>query len=110
VIKKIKIELIILIILLASVLLSHKADLLIYDYFFNLNYGVDTTFLKNFFINVTELGDSVWYFSIILLIFIASFVGRVLKLISPKLFLFLRNLSIFSFVYLSFVGIATHSY
>ncbi len=108
-IKKIQIELIILIILLANVLLSYKADLFIYDYFFNLNYGVDTTYLKNFFINVTELGDSVWYFSIVLLIVIVAFVGKFLKIISSKLFLFLRDLSIFSFVYLSFVGIATQA-
>ena len=108
-IKKIQIELIILIILLANVLLSYKADLFIYDYFFNLNYGVDTTYLKNFFINVTELGDSVWYFSIVLLIVIVAFVGKFLKIISSKLFLFLRDLSIFSFVYLSFVGITTQA-
>ena len=81
-IKKIQIELIISIILLANVLLSYKADLLIYDYFFNLNYGVDTTYLKNFFINVTELGDSVWYFSIVLLIIIVAFVGKFLKIIT----------------------------
>ena len=108
-IKKIQIELIILIILLSNALLSYKADLFIYDYFFNLNYGVDTTYLKNFFINVTELGDSVWYFSIVLLIAIVAFVGKFLKIISSKLFLFLRDLSIFSFVYLSFVGIATQA-
>ena len=39
--------------------------------------------------------------------FIISFVGRVVKIIPSRLCFFLRNLSIFSFVYLSFVGIAT---
>ena len=79
-IKKIQIELIILIILLASVLLSYKADLLIYDYFYNLNYGLGAPYLKSFFIKVTELGDSLWYFLITLLMFIVSFVGRVVKI------------------------------
>ena len=106
-IKKIQIELIILIILLANVLLSYKADLLIYDYFYNLNYGLGTPYLKNFFTKVTELGDSLWYFLITLLMFIISFVGRIVKIIPSRLCFFLRNLSIFSFVYLSFVGIAT---
>ena len=106
-IKKLQIELIILIILLANVLLSYRADLSIYDYFYNLNYGVETIYLKNFFIKVTELGDSFWYFSIVLLIFVLSFVGRFFKIISSKSYFFLRNLSIFSFVYLSFTGIAT---
>ena len=106
-IKKIQIELIILIILLANVLLSYKADLLIYDYFYNLNYGLGAPYLKNFFTKVTELGDSLWYFLITLLMFIISFVGRIVKIIPSRLCFFLRNLSIFSFVYLSFVGIAT---
>ena len=106
-IKKIQIELIILIILLANVLLSYKADLLIYDYFYNLNYGLGTPYLKSFFIKVTELGDSFWYFLITLLIFIVSFVGRIVKIMSSRLCFFLRNFSIFSFVYLSFVGVAT---
>ena len=106
-IKKIQIELIILIILLANVLLSYKADLLIYDYFNNLNYGLGAPYIKNFFTKVTDLGDSLWYFLIILLMFIISFVGRIVKIIPSRLCFFLRNLSIFSFVYLSFVGIAT---
>tara|TARA_Y100001970_G_scaffold244784_1_gene311273 strand:- start:26527 stop:27855 length:1329 start_codon:yes stop_codon:yes gene_type:complete len=107
VIKKIQIELIIFIILLANILLSYKADLLIYDYFYNLNYGLGTLYLKNFFTKVTELGDSLWYFLITLLIFVVSFVGKVVEIIPSRFCFFLRNLSIFSFVYLSFVGIAT---
>ena len=108
-IKKIQIELIIFIILLAIVLLSYRVDLSIYEYFYNLNYGVETTYLKNFFIKVTELGDSIWYFSIIFLVFMLSFVGSAFKIISPSPCLFLRNLSIFGFVYLSFVGITTQA-
>ena len=106
-IKKIQIEIIILIILLANVLLSYKADLLIYDYFYNLNYGLGAPYLKNFFTKVTELGNSLWYFLITLLMFTVSFVGRIGKAIPLRLCAFLRNLSIFSIVYLSFVGVAT---
>ena len=106
-IKKIQIELIILVILLANVLLSYRADLLIHDYFYNLNYGLGTLYLKNFFTKVTELGDSLWYFLITLLMFIVSFVGRVVKITPYRFCFFFRNLSIFSFVYLSFVGIST---
>ena len=87
--------------------MSYKADLLIYDYFYNLNYGLGTLYLKNFFTKVTELGDSLWYFLITLLIFVVSFVGKVVEIIPSRFCFFLRNLSIFSFVYLSFVGIAT---
>ena len=95
-IKKIKIELVIFIILLANIILSYKADLSIYNYFLNLNYGVDTTYLKNFFIKITELGDSLWYFSIFLLILTVSFVGKNLKIIVTKHYLLLRNFSFFS--------------
>lgn len=64
-------------------------------------------YLKNFFSKVTELGDSLWYFLITLLMFTVSFVGRIGKVIPFRLCAFLRNLSIFSIVYLSFVGVAT---
>ncbi len=108
-IKKIQIELIILIVLLANALLSYKVDLSIYNYFYNLNYGVSTSYLKGFFIRVTELGDSLWYFLIIVLILIFSFVGKFLKITSLKHYFILRNFSIFSFVYLSLVGIITQA-
>ena len=106
-IKKIKIELVIFIVLLINIILSYSADLSIYNYFYNLNYGVEATHLKKFFIKITELGDSLWYFSTFLLILIISFIGKNLKIITVKSYLFLRNFSIFSLFYLLFVGIVT---
>jgi len=97
VIKKIQTELIILIILLVNVLLSYKADLLIYDYFYNLNYGFGAPYFKNFFTKVTELGNSLWYFLITILMFTTSFVGRAVKVIPFRLCFFFKKFEYFQF-------------
>ncbi len=106
-IKKIQIELVLLIILIINIFLSFKADVFLYNYFLNLNYGFETSYLKNFFIRTTELGDSLWYFLIIIFVFLLSFVGIKTKMISSKIYLYLRNFCIFSFFYLLFVGLVT---
>ena len=106
-IKKIQTELAILIILLISIFLSYKPDTLLYSYFFNLNYGFETSYLKNFFIEITELGDSLWYFLIIISVLLVSIVGIKIKTLSIKTYLYLRNFCVFSFVYLLLVGLAT---
>ncbi len=108
-IKKIQVELAILIVLLVSVLLSHKADTIIYNYFFNFNYGFQTANLKNFFIEITELGDSLWCFLIILSIFILSVVFKKIKILSPENCLRLRNFSFFCFLYIFLVGLVTQA-
>jgi membrane-associated phospholipid phosphatase len=107
VIKKIQVETAILIFLLANIFLSYKLDVVLYNYFYSFNYGFNTLYLKKFFIGITELGDSLWYFLIIISVFLLSFVGEKIKLISNKKWLYLKNLSIFSLLYLVLVGVVT---
>ncbi len=106
-IKKIQVEIAILIFLAVNIFFSYKIDVVLYNYFFNLNYGFDTAYLKKFFIGITELGDSLWYFLIIVSVFLLSFLSKKIKLISVKRWLYLKNFSIFSFFYLLLVGFVT---
>ena len=106
-IKKTQVEIAILVFLLANIFLSNKIDIIIYDYFLNLSYGFETSYLKKFFIRITELGDSLWYFSIVFFVFLLSFVCEKTKLIAIKKSQYLKNICLFSFFYLALVGLIT---
>ncbi len=106
-IKKIQIELVLIILIIINISLSNRLDLAIYNYFYNLNYGFETFSLKNFFIGVTELGDSFWYFLVFVLVFLISFVGKTTKTLSSESYLRIRNFTIFGFFYLLLVGCVT---
>ena len=106
-IKKIQVEIAILFFLVVNIFLSYKIDVVLYNYFYNLNYGFETIHVKNFFVQITELGDSFWYFLIIMFVFLISFIAEKTKLISNKRWLHLKWLSVFSFFYLIFVGLIT---
>ncbi len=106
-IKKTQVEIAILIFLVVNIYLSYKLDIILYNYFFNLSYNFETLYLKNFFIGITELGDSLWYFLIIISVFLLSFLSNKIKLISNKQLLYLKKLSVFSFFYLILVGLVT---
>ena len=106
-IKKIQIELVILLLILINIFWSHSLDVGLYNYFSKLNYGYEAVHLKEFFVSITKLGDSFWYFSIIFFIFLISFLGFKTKILSLNNFLYLKNFSIFCFSYLLLVGLTT---
>ena len=106
-IKKIQIELIIFALLVVTIFLTNSIDREIYTYFSKLNYGIGGAYLKKFFVQITQLGDSMWYFLIFTVMFLTSLVVKKIKIISLKKYYFLRNLSLFSLFYLFFVGILT---
>ena len=66
--KIIKVEVLIILVLFLSILISHNVDLDFYNYF---SYSYKNFFqqihLKEFFENITTLGDSLWYFVISIL-------------------------------------------
>ena len=72
-IKKIKKELVVLVFLMLGIFAVPNIDGIVYNefsYFHNLSSNV---YLKNFFIKITVLGDSLWFFLASILIFIFSF-------------------------------------
>ena len=89
-IKKIQLEVIVFILLLISVLFTNNIDVGIYKYFSQLNYGKEANNLKAFFVNITELGDSLWYFLILISIFLTCFLTNKIKLISTKKYSYLK--------------------
>jgi len=107
VIKKIQIEFSLFILLLIFVLFTNKFDLWINNLFAQMNYGIGSIYLKEFFVGITDLGDSLWYFLIFTLIFFFSYLMKTLNIISEEKYLYLKKFSVFSFSYLLFVGVIT---
>ena len=106
-IKKIRLEFCLFIFLLLSILITYDFDVWIFNFFSQLNYGFGSDSLNIFFVKITELGDSLWYFLIIFLILVISYLMKIIKLISLKNYFFLKKFSIFSFTYLLLVGLVT---
>ena len=71
-IKNFRIELILLCIILINIFFSHSADLIFVNFFQNISQYLDeenckycsSDYIKKFFVGITELGDSLWYFII----------------------------------------------
>ncbi|MDC0342835.1 phosphatase PAP2 family protein [Alphaproteobacteria bacterium] len=106
-IKKIQIELSLFILLLISVLFTNKIDLWINSLFTKFNYGIGSVYLKDFFIRITDLGDSLWYFVFFTLLFFSSYLIKTLNIIGKEKYFYLKKLSVFSFSYLLLVGLIT---
>ena len=106
-IKKIQIELSLFILLLISVLFTNKFDLWANSLFTKINYGIGSVYLKDFFIGITDLGDSLWYFLFFILLFFSSYLIETLNIINKEKYFYLKKFSIFSFSYLLLVGLIT---
>ena len=106
-IKKIQIELSLFILLLISVLFTNKFDLWVNSLFTKFNYGIGSVYLKDFFIGITDLGDSLWYFLFFTLLLFSSYLIKNLNIISKEKYFYLKKFSVFSFSYLLLVGLIT---
>lgn len=97
-IKKFKIELSFLCLIILNIFFSSSVDIKLYNY----NNSVNNIYFKNFFINITSIGDSFWFFSSSILIFffcfslkkklIKKFKEIYNKILIGSLFLFIANL------------------
>ena len=106
-IKKIQIEFSIFILLLISVLFTNKFDLWVNSLFTKFDFGIGSVYLKDFFIRITDLGDSLWYFLFFTLLFFSSYLLKKLNKIGKEKYLYLKKFSVFSFSYLLLVGLIT---
>tara|TARA_B100000029_G_scaffold255429_2_gene252175 strand:- start:3488 stop:4813 length:1326 start_codon:yes stop_codon:yes gene_type:complete len=107
VIKNFKIEIIILALLLISIFVSYKLDIGFYIYFNTINNSLETVYLKQFFTNITSLGDSLWYFSLCFFGLLLIFIFSKLRIITDKIFNDLKNLLYYLFVSLLVTGFIT---
>ena len=106
-IKKIKIELIILFLLLISIFFSYNLDLGFYYYFSDFDKGSNIIFLKNFFVNITTLGDSFWYYFFCILGFLIFFILEKTKLLFFINFKEVKNVFFYTTTCLFLTGIFT---
>ncbi len=91
-IKNLKIEFSIFGILLLSILLSDNIDISLYKIFNDFYNSPNNRYFKEFFINITELGNSLWYFLIALIFFVFSFFIK--KKTNKKYEIFYKKLKI----------------
>ena len=107
-IKNLKIEFSIFGILLLSILLSDSIGISLYKIFNDFCNSPNNRYFKEFFINITELGNSLWYFLIALIFFVFSFFIK--KKTNKKYEIFYKKLkidSIFFFLAIVVTGFLT---
>ena len=107
ILNKVKYELLILILLTISIFFSFNVDLWFYSYFHDINKNFTGFFLKEFFISITKLGSSSWYFAISFIGFVFFYLNNKLQIIKFKKSNNIVNFFISSFFYILTVGIFT---
>jgi len=107
VIKKIKVELIVLFLILINIFLSSSLDLSFYYYFNEFDKNPNTIFLKNFFVDITTFGDSFWYFFFCFLGIIVIFIFEKTKLLIFTNLKEIKNLCYYTIICLFFTGLLT---
>ncbi len=103
----IKFELLVLLLITLSIFISFSPDLWFYIYFKNLDENINVVFLKEFFVEVTRLGSSSWYFSISIIGFVFFYFNNKFQIIKTKTDYKSINFFISSFFYILTVGIIT---
>ncbi len=107
VLNKTKYELLILLFLIISIFFSFDVDFWFYSYSLDINKSFNGVFLKEFFIEITKLGSSSWYFVVSFIGFIVFHLNNKLQLIKFKKSNKIVSFFILSFFYILTVGIIT---
>ncbi len=84
ILKNIRLELILFITLCLFAYSSPKIDIFLFDFFLETNLNFKNDNLKNFFVNITELGNSLWYFVIIFFFIILFLFNKKINLFNIK--------------------------
>ena len=103
----IKIELIIFFILVTSIFIFRDLDISIHNFVTEYFQKQGNDYLINFFINVTELGDSLWYFILSISFLVLFYIIKKIDLFKIKNLDKKLNLCISIVVYLLTVGLIT---
>ncbi len=106
-IKKIKIELIIIGIIFLNLFISSNIDFGFNNFFKDFNYSLSNIYLKKFFINLTELGDSLWFFLISILGYFCFYFLKKNKLDEKNIYETSKNFFSFLFFSILITGILT---
>ena len=106
-IKNFKIEIVLFSLLLANIFVSYKLDLGLYLYFREFNKSLLEVSLKDFFVNISTLGDSFWYFLISIVAIILIFIKNKLNLLKDISFESVRGFFYYLVLSLAFNGLLT---
>lgn len=106
-IKKIKFEIIIFLGIIISILFSNSLDYKLFLYFKNFDQVFYKIYLKQFFSNITVLGDSFWYFLICILGFLFVKFFEILKLKTKESLEVIKHFFYFAFVSILVNGLIT---
>ena len=104
---KLKIELTIFVVLFCSIFLYSDIDFFLYKFFSNIENADKYLYLKNFFENITGLGDSIWYFGSALLFIIVLVINNNLKFFKINNYNKKFNFCVSVIIYLALTGIIT---
>ena len=105
-IKKIQIELIIIGLLIINIFIASNFNLGIYKNFDNFDFSLGHDSLKNFFIKITEIGNSLWFFLFSFFCYVFCFLFEKINLIN-FLTKKIKKISLFLFTSLLITGIMT---
>ena len=105
--KNIRVELLVLLIITSNVFISFNLDLGLYNYFKDFNKSLNGIYLKEFFVDITRLGSSSWYFVISIIGFGVVYLNNRLGFIKTEKPKKIGNFFISSFFYILIVGIVT---
>ena len=100
----IKIELVILLIITLSIFISFGFDISLYNYFNQFNKIPNVVYLKEFFVDITVLGDSLWYFGFSIFFILVFYLNKKFEMIKSKKII---NDFALTFFYILTIGIIT---
>ena len=103
----IKVELLLLLFVFIGINVFSELDKLVHSYVLNINKVSGGLYLKEFFVNITELGSSAWYFSIFVCCLIILYLLKKIDIVSIKNINGKISFFITCTVYLAVVGILT---
>jgi len=106
-IKNIRFELVVLLIISLNVFISFNLDLGLYNYFKDFNNNLNSIYLKEFFGGITRLGSSSWYFVISIIGFSVVYLNNKFGFKKVEKHKKISNFFISSFFYILVVGIVT---
>tara|TARA_Y100000768_G_C23952941_1_gene671181 strand:+ start:173 stop:1504 length:1332 start_codon:yes stop_codon:yes gene_type:complete len=104
--KNIKFELIFFTLITLNILISTNFDLNFNNFFIQFK-SFESDFLKNFFVNITILGNSIWYFIISIFFLFTLFCNKKMSFIKIKNIDEKINFFVSSLIYLISVGLLT---
>ena len=105
--KNIRVELLVFLVISLNVFVSFNLDLGLNNYFKDFNKSLNSVYLKEFFVDITRLGSSSWYFAISVIGFGVVYLNKRLGFIKIEKQKKISNFFISSFFYILVVGIVT---